>query len=287
MPGRLLAVHPHPDDESIACGGVIARALREGHAVHVVTCTGGEEGENQAGIDLGGRPMDLVRRDEMAAAIVALGAPEHTWLGYRDSGMVGEPANDHPSAFHGADLYAAAERLARLVRRFRPHVVVSDDALGTYGHPDHVKAHRVTERAVELAADPWWSTPDDGDAWDVPKRYVHALNRDRIWAVDRALRAAGRPGPFGDEELTGPQDLPFGHDGAEITAVVDVAAELDTKRAAMAAHSSQIGPDSFFLNVPEEAGADMFGVEEFILTRGTPAPDGDGHEHDLFAGTGA
>jgi len=135
VPHRLLCVHPHPDDESIACGGLIARSVAAGHAVHVVTCTGGEQGENQSGIDLGGRDMGEVRHQEMAAAITALGGPRHHWLGYRDSGMVGEPGNDHPEAFHGAALDEAAGRLARIVRAVRPHVVVSDDEQGTYGHP--------------------------------------------------------------------------------------------------------------------------------------------------------
>ena len=285
MPGRLLFVHPHPDDESIACGGVIARSLAEGHEVHVVTCTGGEEGENQSGIDLGGRSMDDVRREEMAAAVAALGGPTHHWLGYRDSGMVGEPANDHPDSFHGADLYVAAAQLARLVRRLRPHVVVSDDANGSYGHPDHVKAHRVTERAVTLAADPWWATPEDGGPWSVPKRYVHALSRDRVFAVQQALLAAGRPGPFGDEPVDSPEDLPFGVDGDTVTTVVDVAEWLDAKRAGMAAHASQIGPDSFFLNFPADLAEDLFAVEEFVLLAGAPGgPDVDRPEDDLLAG---
>lgn len=284
MPGRLLFVHPHPDDESIACGGVIARALAEGHDVHLVTCTGGEEGENQSGIDLGGRSMDEVRRDEMAAAVTALGGPTHHWLGYRDSGMVDEPSNDHPDSFHAADLYVAAARLARLVRRVRPHVVVSDDAEGTYGHPDHVKAHRVTERAVALAADPWWVTPDDGDAWQVPKRYVHALSRDRVFAVQQALLAAGLPGPFGEEPVASPADLPFGVDAGQVTTVVDVAPWLDAKRAGMAAHASQIGADSFFLNFPADLAADLFAVEEFVLLSGEPGATG--REDDLLAGLG-
>lgn len=281
---RLLFVHPHPDDESIACGGAIVAAVEAGHDVHVVTCTGGEEGENQSGVDLGDLPMDEVRRREMADAVVALGSPTHHWLGFRDSGMLGEPANDHPDAFHAADLYEAAARLARLVRRVRPHVVVSDDERGTYGHPDHVKAHRVTERAVALAADEWWTTPDDGAAWDVPKRYVHALGRGRMWSIVEAMREAGLPSPFDGEEVRGPQDLPFGTDDELLTTVVDVAALLDRKRAAMAAHRSQIGPDSFFLNTPPSLAQDAFGVEEFVLVRGTPAPDEGGLERDLLAG---
>lgn len=283
-PHRLLCVHPHPDDESIACGGLIARSVRDGHDVHVVTCTGGEEGENQSGIDLGGLDMGAVRRREMGDAIAALGrdgrVPTHHWLGYRDSGMVGEASNEHPDAFHGADLDEAAGRLARLLRALRPHVLVSDDERGTYGHPDHVKANRVAARAVELAADPGWEA-DLGDPWRVAKRYVSVLSKRRIFEFQQVLAAAGLPTPFGDD-IAAPEDLEFGVDEGEVTTVVDVSDVLDAKRAAMAAHRSQIGPDSFFLNTPPGVVEDLFQVEEFALREGEPG--GDQPERDVFAG---
>ena len=282
MPHRLLCVHPHPDDESIACGGLIARSLSNGHQVDVVTCTGGEEGENQSGIDLQGRDMADVRRAEMAAAVAALGGPGHHWLGYRDSGMAGEPSNDHPDAFHGADLDEAAARLAQLVRTLRPHVVVSDDEQGTYGHPDHVKANRVTARAVELAADPSWEG-EVGEPWQVPKRYVHTLTRTRMFEVHRTMLAAGLPTPFGDEEISSPDDLQFGAPDDEVTTVVDVTDVLARKRAGMAAHRSQIGEESFFLNVPDELAERLFGTEEYTLRDGEPG-SAPGPERDVFAG---
>src|SRR5690606_31239905 len=175
----LLCVHPHPDDESIACGGVLARYRDEGVATHVVTCTGGEAGDNLAGIDLGDHDLVWHRQQEMADAVAALGLTSHTWLGFRDSGMAGTDANAHPDAFANVDLYEAAGRLARIVRDLRPHVVVSDDEHGTYGHPDHVRAHRVTDRALAMAADAWWDTGQD--PWQVPKPYVHTLSRGRMW----------------------------------------------------------------------------------------------------------
>jgi N-acetyl-1-D-myo-inositol-2-amino-2-deoxy-alpha-D-glucopyranoside deacetylase len=276
--GTLLCVHPHPDDESIACGGVLARAVAQGHRAVVVTCTGGEAGENLAGIDLGGEDLVVHRRRELADALAELGVGEHHWLGYRDSGMVGTPENDHPDCFHRADLDEAAGRLAAIVRSVRPDVVVSDDAAGTYGHPDHVMAHRVTVRAVELAADPRADVP--GEPWTVARRYVHTYGRGRMIAGHRALVAAGLPSPFG-EELEA--DAPFGTDDELVTTVVDVAPWLERKRAALAAHRSQIGPDSFFLNLPETLAGEMFGVEEFVLEAGSPGTLGpDGREHDLL-----
>lgn len=284
MPHRLLCVHPHPDDESIACGGLIARSVAAGREVHVVTCTGGEEGENQAGIDLGGRDMGDVRRDEMADAITALGGPTHHWLGYRDSGMVGEASNEHPDAFHGVDLDEAAGRLAAIIREVRPHVVVSDDEQGTYGHPDHIKGNRVTVRAVELAADEAWDGP--GEPWTTPKRYVHVLPRTRLFKIHRTLVEADLASPFGEQEIETPDDLLFGAPDDEVTAAVDVRDVLDRKQAAMAAHRSQIGEDSFFLNVPDVLGETLFGYEEFALRQGEPGTD-DLPESDVFAGVTA
>jgi N-acetyl-1-D-myo-inositol-2-amino-2-deoxy-alpha-D-glucopyranoside deacetylase len=278
----LLCVHPHPDDETIACGGVLAGAVDRGIATHVVTCTGGEAGGNLAGIDLGGRDMTRVRRDEMAAAVEALGIDGHTWLGYRDSGMVDTDDNRHPDAFMRADLYHAAARLAALIRRLRPTVVVSDDEHGTYGHPDHVMAHRVTTRAVAIAADVWWHAADP--PWQVAKRYVHTISRSRMFALHELLTSRGLASPFGEAPLADPADLPFGSPDEVVTTRVDVTAQLDRKQAAMRAHSSQIADDSFFLNVPDELADAGFGVEEFSLVDGTAAPGSDGTEHDLFAG---
>lgn len=278
----LLCVHPHPDDEAIACGGVLARYTDEGARTHVVTCTGGEAGENLAGIDLGGRGLAWHRRREMADAIAALGVTGHTWLGFRDSGMAGTDDNHHPEAFAAVDLYEAAAALARLVRELRPDVVVSDDEHGTYGHPDHVRAHRVTERALAMAADPWWDT---GQApWSVAKRYVHTLSRGRMWRIHQLLTSQGLVSPFGEEVLSGPDDLPFGSADGLVTTRIDVTDWLERKQAGMRAHRSQIADDSFFFNVPDDMAEQGFGVEEFVLLAGDPAPGDDGLEHDLFAG---
>jgi N-acetyl-1-D-myo-inositol-2-amino-2-deoxy-alpha-D-glucopyranoside deacetylase len=224
-----------------------------------------------------------VRRVEMADAMAALGGPQHHWLGYRDSGMMGEPSNEHADAFHGAELDEAAGRLARIVRTVRPHVVVSDDELGTYGHPDHIKAYAVTARAVELAADPAWEPAAD-PVWRVPKRYVHTIPRGRMFAIVQAMAAAGLPSPFGDADITSPADLPFGSDDDAVTTLIDVTDVLERKQAAMAAHRSQIGEESFFLNTPAGLGSEIFGREAFVLLDGVAAPDDDGLEHDVFAG---
>ncbi len=270
-PTTLLCVHPHPDDEAIACGGLLARSAVAGVRTVVVTCTGGEEGENLGGIDLGGRALADVRRDELAAAVRILGVAAHHQLGYRDSGMVGTPGNGHPDCFHRADTETAALRLAAIVRAERPRVVVSDDVRGTYGHPDHIKAHVVTVRAVALAADP--GAPLDGQPWTVTRRAVHTVSHGRIRAAAGALAAAGLPSPF-EERPDG-----FGTPDEGVTTRVDVADHVATKLAAMRAHASQMSPDSFFLNLAGLAAA-FFAVEEFVIEDGERTP---GDDADLLA----
>nr|WP_274387855.1 PIG-L family deacetylase [Salsipaludibacter albus] len=262
----MLAVHPHPDDESIAVGGSLVRYGRAGTSTHVVTCTGGEAGDNLAGIDLGDRPMDEVRRDEMAAAVEVLGLASHTWLGYRDSGMVGTPENDHPDAFTNADLDEAATRLAEVVRRLRPDVVVSDDERGTYGHPDHVMSHRVTGRAVELAADP--QADVEGTPHRVGLHVAHTISREEVQQMHDELRSRGLVSPFDDDQVAS-----FGTPSEQILVVVDVREELAAKQEAMLAHRSQIAEDSAFFNIPDELVGRSFGSESFVLVSSARALD--------------
>lgn len=267
----LLFVHPHPDDESIACGGSIARAGAEGVRTVVVTCTGGEAGENLAGIDLGDDPLVEHRRRELDEAVRILAVSRHERLGFRDSGMVGTPENEHPDCFHLAPLDVAAARLATLIREERPEAIVSDDEHGSYGHPDHIKANRVTIRAVELAADPGADVA--GEPWQVPRRFVHTFSHSRLQAAHAALLAAGLPSPFAVEgdELEADAPKRFGAPDEVVTTRVDIAQQLATKLAAMRAHASQMAPDSFFFNVPEEVVGDFLGIEEFVLEDGRPS----------------
>ena len=287
----LLCVHAHPDDEAIGTGGVLARYADEGVRTAVVTCTGGERGEIRGpGMD----PKDLrphlgeVRREELAKALRILGAGEPRFLGYVDSGMIGTDGNDDPASFWRAPFDQAVGRMVAQIRELRPDVLVIYDAFGVYGHPDHIQAHRVGSVAVE-AAEVAALYPQAGPAWRVRKVYQETVSRGTIAQMNRMLAERGLPSPFGGE--LDAANLPFGTPDQRLTTVVDVRPWLDRKRAALFAHVSQIGPDSLFLNVPEDLTGQVFGQEQFVRARSdvavpaAPGASGEGDlETDLFAG---
>ncbi len=278
---RILFVHAHPDDESIATGATMAHYVAAGAHVTLVTCTLGEEGEihvpelarlEAAQADqLGG-----YRIGELAAACAALGVTDHRFLGgagrYRDSGMMGLPTNDHPRAFWRADLDAAAGLLVEVIREVRPQVLVTYDPDGFYGHPDHIQAHRVAMRAVDLAGP------------DAPaKVYWTAVPRSVLESGIAAF-AESADNPFRD--VTSIDDLPFGTPDEQIAAVIDARDEADRKTAAARAHATQIPPDSWLYTLASNFGAEFMGVEHYVLARGAKGPGSGRHrwEDDLFAG---
>ncbi|WP_436795400.1 PIG-L family deacetylase [Actinospongicola halichondriae] len=251
----IVSFHAHPDDESIATGGTLARAAAEGHRVVLVFGTRGECGEVAEGFLADGEPLGERRALEVAASAEALGAHRFEFLGYRDSGMIDEPTNDAPDCFWQADVEEAAERLATILRDEQADVLTVYDDHGGYGHPDHIQVHRVGHRAAEIAG--------------TPHVYESTMNRDHL---RRAMQAAAADNPDYDGPDFDDPDSDFGSPESLITTTVDVTDWLDAKRASMAAHASQIPDDSFFLAMPPEAFAMAFGHEWFIRT--SPAAPG-------------
>ena len=290
MDRRLLLVHAHPDDESIATGATMAKYVADGVQVTLVTCTLGEEGEVLLPelSHLAADQEDALgahRQQELAAAMAELGITDHRLLGgagrFRDSGMVGTPPNDRPDCFWRADLLAAATELVPVLREVRPQVVVTYDDFGGYGHPDHIQAHRVTHYAIALAASPTFRS-DLGPAWQVSKVYWTAFPRSIVRAGIEALKAQGV-----DDEFTAmdPDDLPFACDDDLVTTAVDATAHLPAKMAALRAHGTQVSVDGGFFALADNVGAEAFGVEYYRWAGGpVAAVVTDGRETDLFAG---
>ncbi|HZC25707.1 MAG TPA: N-acetyl-1-D-myo-inositol-2-amino-2-deoxy-alpha-D-glucopyranoside deacetylase [Actinopolymorphaceae bacterium] len=290
---RLLLVHAHPDDETIGNGATMAKYVAEDVRVTLVTCTRGEEGEVLVP-DLAHLAADKDdglgehREKEMAEAMAALGVTDHRWLGgaghFRDSGMVGTPANERPDCFWRADLRAAADLLVPVIREVRPQVLVTYDDFGGYGHPDHVQAHRVAMYAQLLAGVPSYR-PDLGEAWDAPKVYWTAMPESFMREGLRRLRESGDSTTFEGMDPDGELPPMFIPDEF-ISARIDGTAYVERKMDAMRAHATQIAVDGPFFALSNNLGNQVWGVECFRLARGTSGPRdaGTGAETDLFAG---
>ena len=276
----LMCVHAHPDDECIATGGTLLRAAEDGIRTAVVTCTGGERGEIHNMDEAENRPrLREVREQELTKALAILGAGEPRFLGYVDSGMIGTEGNNDPASFWQASLDEAIGRLVAQIRQFQPDVLVTYDAFGGYGHPDHVQTHRVALLAAE-ACNVAALYPEAGAPWRVRKVYLGSFPRSAIFRAAKEFAARGLPSPFGEFERV--EDVVMGVPDEDLGAVIDVRDYLDRKMDALHQHSSQLDPTSFFLNTPEEFAEEVFGHEWYVRHRSdVPAT---GVEEDLFAG---
>jgi N-acetyl-1-D-myo-inositol-2-amino-2-deoxy-alpha-D-glucopyranoside deacetylase len=288
---RLLFVHAHPDDETITNGVTIAHYVARGAQVQVVTCTLGEEGEvigdqwAHLAVDhadqLGG-----YRIGELTAALRALGVNGPTYLGgpgrWRDSGMVGtEPRSRQ--RFVDADQREAVGALVDIIRTLRPHVVVTYDPNGGYGHPDHIQTHVVTTAAVAAAGS---SGDYSGQPWQVLKFYWTVIARSAFVAGWAALE----PGDLRPEWIVPPPDGEFGELGFPdegIDAVIDDPNVLPAKVAALRAHATQLtlGPTGRALALSNNLALPVVAQEHYILTAGVAGDrDQRGWETDLLAG---
>lgn len=261
----------------------MARYAAAGDHVTLVTCTLGEEGEIHLPelAQLAASEADQLggyRYVELQRACEAMGVRDARFLGgpgrYRDSGMMGTPANTHPRAFWGADLDEAAGHLVDILREVRPQVLVTYDSNGTYGHPDHIQSHRVAMRAVELAGE---------EGFAPAKVYWTAVPLSVMQAGLRAF-AESTDNPFAGVENA--EDLPMSVPDERIAARIDAYDRAAAKAAAVEAHASQIPQTSWLFTMASSFGEEFMGVEYFELIVGERGPAGgvNGWESDLFAG---
>jgi N-acetyl-1-D-myo-inositol-2-amino-2-deoxy-alpha-D-glucopyranoside deacetylase len=286
--GGVVFVHAHPDDESMATGGTIARLVAEGIRVDLVTCTDGAEGEiHDPSLDPDeARPrLASIRADELACSVQALGggAIRHHKLEYRDSGMMGTDANEHPDAFWQADLGAATRRLLEIVREAQPRTIVSYDENGNYGHPDHINAARIARDAYQASL---------GTDWAVERFYEIAFHRESWFSLMQQMRERGiaLPWDFDSDAGSAPEadalnpsnaaalgqvddaigegreeGLDFGTPDAEVTTRIDVSGFLDAKRRSMDCHKTQRQDLGWLLDLPADLADGAISTEYFIL----------------------
>ena len=281
---RLMSVHAHPDDESSKGAASTAKYVAEGNQVMVVTCTGGERGSvlNPA-MD---RPevhlnMRTIRREEMARAAKVLGV-EHRWLGFVDSGLPeGDPMPALPDgSFAAVPMETSTEALVRVMREFRPHVVVTYDENGGYPHPDHIRCHEVSVAAFDAAGDPD-RFPAAGEPWQPLKLYyTHGFSRRRMQAFHDALLARGLESPY--TEWLDKWDPDRGDVMDRVTTRVECGDYFQVRDEALKAHATQIDPTSRWFAVPLDLQREVWPTEDYELARlfvDTTVP-----EDDLFAG---
>ncbi|MGV1036030.1 MAG: N-acetyl-1-D-myo-inositol-2-amino-2-deoxy-alpha-D-glucopyranoside deacetylase [Candidatus Nanopelagicales bacterium] len=286
---RILLVHAHPDDETIGSGALMAKYAADGAQVTLVTCTLGEEGEVLVPDleHIGAAHEDRLgdhRIEELGAAMRELGVTDWRLLGeagkYRDSGMMGESTNDREGCFWQTDLLTAAADLVPIIREVRPHVLITYDDFGGYGHPDHIQAHRVAMYGSMLASAPTFR-PELGAAWDIPKIYWTAMSKSMIRKGIEALRASGDTSEISKMD---PDEIPFGISDELITTAIDGREFLPNKVAAMRAYPTQIDMQSGFFALSDIADGAM-GIESLRLVKGEVGPpDVSGREADVFAG---
>ena len=280
---RLLLVHAHPDDETINNGVTMAKYAKDGAQVTLVTCTRGEEGEvlvaelsNLASDkdDKLGQHREIELKDAMAHLGISdfrfLGAPNKKW---RDSGMMGTPQNDRKDVFWQSDLEEAANELVKIILEIKPQVLITYDEFGGYGHPDHIKAHRVAMRAAEIA---------ETKGWKIEKIYWNTMPRSVIQMGIEKMKEVGSDF-FGAESA---DDLPFAKPDELVTSVVHASEYVPQKLAAMKAHATQIAVDGPFFALSNNLGLSVWGDEYYTIVKGEKAApfDENGRELDLFAG---
>ena len=279
---RLLAVHAHPDDESSKGAATYAHYRRLGAEVMILSCTGGERGSilNEAllGHPLAERDLPGLRRLEMAEAQRALGV-QHRWLGYEDSGM-NEDGSVPPNSFADIPVVISAEPVVRLIREFRPQVLVTYDEKGGYPHPDHIRCHDVSMEAYRAAADPT-RYPDAGEPWQVEKLYYDRIfNLERVDAMFLELSVTEPDSPL-LEPLGAAREWMKDYPKLATTHV-PVGDFLEVRDAALRAHASQVAPTSSFFFWPNDLIREAWPYEDFQLVESkvdTVIP-----ESDLFTG---
>lgn len=279
VPG-LLAFHAHPDDEVTSTGGVLAKYSDAGEQVVVVTGTDGAEGEihNYDNPERLKPRLAELRAEEIAQAMKILGVPHQHFLGYRDSGMMGEPSNRHPDCFWQAEFMEATARLVRHIRAYRPEVMLVYDPFGGYGHPDHIQVHRIGLAAYQGAMDQSRFPLEEGEEpWMPQKLYWTTWPRSRVAAFAKMRLEAGLIDEEAYERLS-----KSGMPDDEITAKIDIAPWLDRKFDALRAHRTQIPDDWFMFQIEEPERPDVLGRETFqrVFSR----VDAPFREDDLFAG---
>jgi LmbE family N-acetylglucosaminyl deacetylase len=253
----------HPDDEAFGVAGTVAALTSAGGEAWYACATRGELGEIRLPEQAMPETLGEVREQELANACAAVGMHPPIFLGHRDSGMSGSPGNDDPRAFINQPASVVVRQIVAIIRSVRPHVVVTFEPNGIYGHPDHRFIHRCAVDAFTAAGDPD-AFPDAGDAWTPERLYFQTAPRERLlemFAQNGAL--AGESNERWLREPGTPED--------EITVAANVSAQRERKIRALEAHATQVAPFDDEGGLPRQFRETILTTEYFVRAF-PPAP---------------
>lgn len=277
MPERaVLACYAHPDDEQ-GVTGFLHRCVLQGVRVGILCATRGEVGEIADPALATPETLGTVREQELRRAAAVIGVHDVFFLDYRDSGMAGSPENADPRAFINADPREAVGRIVRVIRAFKPTLIITFDESGGYGHPDHLAICRWTTEAFSAAADPS-CYPEAGEPFAPARLYYASFSRAVIKQFAEFLAQQNIPSPFGNVPLD-----QMGLAEERITHTVNVAEYVDLKRRSLEEHRTQLFPNTALSALPPELWRAFRSVERYALVAGAPLPE-NAPEDDLFAG---
>ena len=268
MAQRLLAVYAHPDDESFGSGGTIATCAADGVEVTLVCATRGEVGEIADPTLATSETLPQVREQELRTAADALGIVEVIFLGYRDSGMAGTDDNENPRALIKATEEEVVSALVEIIREKRPHVVLTFEPGGGYGHPDHMAISRHTLLAVQAARDAS-SFPNGGEPWSVYRLFYAVFTRGRMFAMRDRLAEIGEDTSRFDRRL----EEGHGWPDDETHVDLDVSAQVEAKWVALRSHRTQQGTFTLFSKLPEDVAKRLMSHETFALALPEVGPE--------------
>jgi LmbE family N-acetylglucosaminyl deacetylase len=137
--GSVLVLAPHPDDETLGCGGLIAQCCARGQNIHVLVLTDGAASHPRSASYPASRLVAL-RRAETTAAMATLGLPAER-LGFLD-------LPDGRAPRRGGRLRDAAKRIADMAQRFSAATICTTWVHDP--HCDHVAAYRLGALAARM-----------------------------------------------------------------------------------------------------------------------------------------
>jgi LmbE family N-acetylglucosaminyl deacetylase len=272
----ILGCYAHPDDEQ-GITGTLKLCLDQGIRAGIVCATRGEVGQISDPALATPETLGMVRERELREAAAVIGISDVFFLDYRDSGMAGSPHNADPTNFINADPHEAVGRLVKVIRAFKPTILVTFDPTGGYGHPDHLAIYKWTTEAFHAAGDPA-QYPDAGAPFAPSRLFYASIGRSMIKMFVGFLAENNLPSPFGGADMS-----QMGIPDEDITHIVEVRRYVGLKRESLSKHRTQMAENSSLAALPEELWNEFRAYERFQFVMGTPFPP-HADPADLFAG---